>query len=217
MIAVVAKLAPVACLLVGVADLVVIDLYLGPRALASSAHLGAEAMEIAETRPHGLGSPVSALHASPASSPSTVTLLSAPAIAAVPSPQPPAPPDVATPSTTPTSVADEHAPEVIALFGTAEATADAADALRKIADQLNADPQARIVIEGHADRRGDSSFNRSLSLRRANWARARLIELGVRESRMLVVGHGAARPVRAGSDAASLAANRRVEARIVRR
>ena len=101
---------------------------------------------------------------------------------------------------------------VVARFDSESPIADDAE-LRALAASMLADPTAEIVLEGHADQRGDPERNRMLSLERAKWAQTRLVELGVSASRIAVVGVGAERPRESGEDDAAVASNRRVEVR----
>ena len=101
---------------------------------------------------------------------------------------------------------------VVARFDSESPIADDTD-LRALAASMLADPTAEIVLEGHTDQRGDPERNRMLSLERAKWAQARLVELGVSASRIAVVGVGAERPREMGEDDAAVASNRRVEVR----
>jgi outer membrane protein OmpA-like peptidoglycan-associated protein len=87
------------------------------------------------------------------------------------------------------------------------------DDLAFLAATMKADPRRRVVLEGHSDRKGDRAYNRTLSFERARWAQARLVELGVKASRIEVIAHGADRPLADGPDDAAVASNRRVEAR----
>jgi peptidoglycan-associated lipoprotein len=104
------------------------------------------------------------------------------------------------------------APRVVARFESDQPVATWED-LRPLAAEMKADPQARIVLEGHADPYGDPAHNRTLSLDRAKWAQARLVELGVSAARLEVIAHGAERPLDEGGDDAAVASNRRVEFR----
>ena len=70
-------------------------------------------------------------------------------------------------------------------------------------------PNARVMIEGHADERGTREYNLALGERRANSARNFLASLGVDPSRISVISYGKERPVSLGSDEASWAQNRR--------
>jgi peptidoglycan-associated lipoprotein len=85
--------------------------------------------------------------------------------------------------------------------------------LRALAAEMLADPTSEIMLEGHTDQRGDPVRNRALSLERATWAQAKLVELGVSATRIAVVGLGAERPLYTGDDDAAVASNRRVELR----
>jgi len=87
------------------------------------------------------------------------------------------------------------------------------DDLAFLAASMKADPRRRVVLEGHADRKGDRVYNRTLSFERARWAQGRLVELGVDARRIEVIAHGADRPLSDGPDDAAVASNRRVEAR----
>ena len=101
---------------------------------------------------------------------------------------------------------------VVARFESDSPIADDTE-LRALAASMLADPTAEIVLEGHADQRGDPERNRMLSLDRAKWAQTRLVELGVSASRIAVVGVGAERPRETAEDDAAIANNRRVEVR----
>lgn len=71
-----------------------------------------------------------------------------------------------------------------------------------------------FAVEGHADRKGNDVANKALSDQRAGAVMAYLVSKGVAAARMSAAGFGSERPV-IGKDPAD-AANRRVEARIVR-
>ena len=101
---------------------------------------------------------------------------------------------------------------VVARFDSDQPSADDME-LRALAASMLADPTSEIVLEGHTDQRGDPERNRMLSLERAKWAQARLVELGVSASRIAVVGVGAERPRETGDGDAAIASNRRVEVR----
>ena len=55
---------------------------------------------------------------------------------------------------------------------------------------------ARIVITGHTDRKGDDMYNMNLSQLRAQTVRAYLVNQGVNPSSMLAVGAGESQPVK---------------------
>lgn len=84
--------------------------------------------------------------------------------------------------------------------------------LRKLAAIIRRTPKAIVIIEGHADSRGDEEHNKRLSLRRAQAVANWLVEQHVvHPSTLKVNGLGAGKPLVAGSDRLSLRSNRRVE------
>lgn len=107
---------------------------------------------------------------------------------------------------------ESAAPMVVARFEIDQPNASWDD-LAFLAATMRADPQRRVVLEGHADRKGDRVYNRTLSFERARWAQSRLAELGVDARRIEVIAHGADRPLSDGPEDAAVASNRRVEAR----
>ncbi len=82
--------------------------------------------------------------------------------------------------------------------------------LERVAQVLNKYPQTTIEIGGHTDTRGAAEYNQDLSLKRAGSVRDTLIQNGVAQERMTIVGYGESRPI--SSDHAM---NRRVEIIIV--
>jgi peptidoglycan-associated lipoprotein len=79
-------------------------------------------------------------------------------------------------------------------YDKADIRADAREALAKTAQFLRAQPEIRIVIEGHCDERGSTEYNLALGARRAEAARQFLISLGVAPGRMETVSWGKERP-----------------------
>ena len=68
---------------------------------------------------------------------------------------------------------------------------------------------ARVTIEGHCDDRGTNEYNLALGEGRAQSARAFLMDLGVKESRMNTISYGEERPIASGQTEADWARNRR--------
>ena len=103
-------------------------------------------------------------------------------------------------------------------FGTDEYSLDAAAqaTLTAQARWMQANPNVRASIEGHADERGTREYNMALGERRANAARDFLLSQGVPADRLLVTSWGKERPVAAGSDETAWAQNRRVVTVVVR-
>jgi outer membrane protein OmpA-like peptidoglycan-associated protein len=100
---------------------------------------------------------------------------------------PPAPPPVVEPK--PVQVISERV-----YFGTS--SADLGPRTRKTLEKLVAlaGPTSEIVLEGHADYRGDESLNKTLSKDRAITVQKQLVHLGIERSRIRVgyVGEDAA-------------------------
>ena len=86
-----------------------------------------------------------------------------------------------------------------------EATLDRKSAI------LQANPNVRVTISGHADERGSDEYNLALGNRRAAAAKRHLQNRGVDGSRLDVVSYGEERPLDPGHDEASWAQNRRDE------
>lgn len=81
--------------------------------------------------------------------------------------------------------------------------------LDKQAAWLRQYPNARLVVEGHADERGTREYNLALGDRRANAVRNYLVSQGVAPSRLTTISYGKERPVALGSNEAAWAQNRR--------
>jgi peptidoglycan-associated lipoprotein len=176
-----------ACLCCSLFDLAVLDIVVGPAAFAEGA---------------------TALDAQGASVQNATDSAPAPPVTAVPTSSASELPD----SSAPSAPSRSSGRRVVARFDSDQPSTDDTE-LRALAAAMLADPTAEIVLEGHTDQRGDPERNRMLSVERAKWAQARLVELGVSSSRIAVVGIGAERPREIGDDDAAIAENRRVEVR----
>ncbi len=84
------------------------------------------------------------------------------------------------------------------------------DVLEEAVLELNDNPDAVIVIDGHTDDVGTSSSNRILSQKRAAAVKEYLLEMGINPKRLLTVGHGEELPVSPNNSAEGRAKNRRV-------
>ena len=89
--------------------------------------------------------------------------------------------------------------------------AGARNALGKIADQLRANADLRIAIEGHTDSVGSDALNQALSDKRAAAVRDYLVSRGLPADRMTTSGLGETAPVATNDTAAGRQQNRRVE------
>lgn len=90
---------------------------------------------------------------------------------------------------------------------------EAREALAKHAQFLMDNPDARIVLEGHADERGTREYNMALGERRAKAIMRYLTIQGVAAAQIETVSFGEEVPVAFGHDASSWQLNRRVEVR----
>jgi outer membrane protein OmpA-like peptidoglycan-associated protein len=88
--------------------------------------------------------------------------------------------------------------------------------LRQVATLLNRNAGiGHLLIEGHASQEGSFTYNYDLSIRRARAVYEQLIVLGVHPARMSYRGMGKVMPLTDATDEESLAANRRVEFKII--
>ncbi len=71
---------------------------------------------------------------------------------------------------------------------------DAKMSLGQSAEWLKSNPASSLMIEGHCDERGSSSYNLVLGEKRAKAVRNYLVELGVSPARVKVVSYGEERP-----------------------
>ncbi|PAU79280.1 peptidoglycan-associated lipoprotein Pal [Halomonas salipaludis] len=78
------------------------------------------------------------------------------------------------------------------------------------AQYLRANPNARVVLEGHTDERGTREYNMALGERRANSVQRFMGVQGVSPSQLEVVSYGEERPAVRGQNEDSYAQNRRV-------
>ena len=74
---------------------------------------------------------------------------------------------------------------------------------------LVANPEVKVLIEGHCDERGTIEYNFALGHRRANAVREYFIKNGILPERLSVRSKGEEEPADAGSSDAAMAANRR--------
>jgi outer membrane protein OmpA-like peptidoglycan-associated protein len=83
--------------------------------------------------------------------------------------------------------------------------------LGRLATFLNANPQTKIIIEGHTDSRGSDEYNEALSERRAQAVATALTERGVSPDSFRTMGRGKAYPVASNDTPEGRQQNRRVE------
>ncbi|MFO1389942.1 OmpA family protein [Cellvibrio sp.] len=85
----------------------------------------------------------------------------------------------------------------------------------ELARFLTKNPSAKVTIEGHTDNQGNSEFNKTLSLQRAQSVQNILVsKYGVARERITAVGFGAEKPIGDNATPEGRAQNRRVMAEI---
>jgi len=95
--------------------------------------------------------------------------------------------------------------------GNATLTANAKKILDGVAEQLLANPNVKIEIQGHTDNQGKPATNKDLSERRAKSVVAYLSTKGVKMNRMRAVGYGQDIPIADNNTADGRELNRRIE------
>ncbi len=85
------------------------------------------------------------------------------------------------------------------------------DAIKEVKRILDENPTASILIEGHASTDGGEELNQEISFKRAESVKAKLIELGVDESRLEVKAFGESMPVLGEDSIETRSKSRRVE------
>jgi len=83
------------------------------------------------------------------------------------------------------------------------------DVLARKAEFLRMAQDASVIIEGHCDERGTSAYNIALGDRRAESAKAFLLDLGIDANQLTTISYGEERPVDTGMKEESWAKNRR--------
>ncbi len=83
--------------------------------------------------------------------------------------------------------------------------------LKDIAKTVQADPELKVLLEGHTDSIGTDAYNMGLSKRRAYAVEKYLAKDGIASSRMTVKWYGKRKPIADNKTAAGRAQNRRTE------
>ena len=84
-------------------------------------------------------------------------------------------------------------------FDSSAITPESAEILKKKAQFLADNADVNVNIEGHCDDRGTNEYNMALGDKRAQAAKAFLVELGVAEARLSTVSFGEEKPLVAGA------------------
>lgn len=87
--------------------------------------------------------------------------------------------------------------------------------LKRLVKFLNENPNVNILVTGHTDNVGSSSYNQTLSLQRATSVQAYLKENGMLPGRVLVEGKGDTVPMVPNTTPANQALNRRITIKVL--
>lgn len=101
--------------------------------------------------------------------------------------------------------------DVLFETGKSQLKGGAAANLAKLSSFLKAYPDRTLMIEGHTDNVGSEDSNLALSQNRAEAVRTYLLEQGVDNNRLGVIGKGESSPVASNDSVSGRALNRRVE------
>ncbi len=96
-------------------------------------------------------------------------------------------------------------------FDRAEIKPEAREIIEAHAKQLAANPNMRVVLEGHCDERGTREYNLGLGERRARAVQRVMSLMGVSNRQLELVSYGEERPAAMGHDESAWSLNRRVE------
>jgi peptidoglycan-associated lipoprotein len=99
--------------------------------------------------------------------------------------------------------------DVYFAFDKSSLSAAAQDNLLRKAEWLRQNPDATITIEGNCDERGTNEYNLALGDRRAESAKAFLVDLGINPARISTISYGEERPVDPRHNEEAWAKNRR--------
>ena len=94
-------------------------------------------------------------------------------------------------------------------FDKSTLTPAAQDNLLQKAEWLRENPDKTVTIGGHCDDRGTNEYNLALGDRRAESAKAFLVDLGIDASRLTAIRYGEERPVDPRNNEEAWAKNRR--------
>jgi len=94
-------------------------------------------------------------------------------------------------------------------FDSSNLTDSAQESLKRKAQWLTGNPEVSVIIEGHCDERGTGAYNLKLGERRAQSAKAFLMDQGIPAVRLATVSYGEERPFADSHDESAWRLNRR--------
>ena len=87
--------------------------------------------------------------------------------------------------------------------------------LQEVLELLNNNPTVKVKIEGHTDNAGTETYNKQLSLNRANSVAKFLIAQGISKDRVIAEGIGSQKPLKPNNSDENRQFNRRIEIKII--
>jgi peptidoglycan-associated lipoprotein len=124
-----------------------------------------------------------------------VTQAKTPAPAAAPAPAAKQPAPAPAPVTTAGTSGMIMQEDIFFEFDKSTLTPSAQDNLMRKAAWLRDNSNVTVTIEGHCDERGTNEYNLALGDRRADSAKAFLVDLGIASSRLTTISYGEERPL----------------------
>jgi peptidoglycan-associated lipoprotein len=150
--------------------------------------------------------------AAPAPPPPAPEPVPEPAPAPVPEPAPQVqapPPAPAPPAAAPAPAPKANLMDVFFDFDKSNIKPDQQAAIKTDLAALQADPQLKLLIEGHCDERGTAEYNLALGERRAKAVKDALQAAGIAADRLSIISYGKERPFAQGHTASAWKENRR--------
>ncbi len=106
--------------------------------------------------------------------------------------------------------------EIFFAKGSAAVLSQSLNEINNLAEVLLKNPNIEILIEGHTDNVGDKKALKELSLARAKEIKAHLVNRGIEENRLEVIGYGSEKSLNGNETEEERKKNRRVEIRITK-
>ncbi len=111
--------------------------------------------------------------------------------------QPPPPPPAPAPAPAGPSLQEmfnQNVQDIFFEFDKSDITDESLAILKRAAAFLQANPSARVLIEGHCDEFGSDAYNMALGVRRAQMTKDTLVSMGVNAAQLDTVSLGRSRP-----------------------
>ncbi|MBU1627577.1 OmpA family protein [bacterium] len=88
--------------------------------------------------------------------------------------------------------------------------------LDEVANVLKANPNVKVIIEGHTDSKGSDEYNLNLSQKRADSIKKYLVSKGIAAENLSTKGYGESKPIADNETDEGRAKNRRIELTVVK-